>query len=73
MKVFNLFIYYQIIMTYICALCKLQPLSHSLTKVSEKEDIIYYYTCPAQALLYYDVEGIINHYDGVLQKMGLDI
>lgn len=56
-------------MSYICPLCKLQPLSHSLTKVSEKEDIIYYYTCPAQALLYYDVEGIINHYDGVLSEI----
>ena len=53
-------------MKYICPLCELQPSSHSLTKVLEKNGIIYYYTCPSQAILYYDVKGIINHYDGVL-------
>jgi len=56
-------------MPYICPLCKLQPLSHSLTKLSEKNGIIYYYTCPAQAKLYYDVEGILNHYEGVLSEI----
>jgi len=45
------------------------PSSHSLTKLLEKKGIIYYYTCPAQALLYYDVKGIINHYDGVLSEI----
>ena len=56
-------------MEYICPLCKLQPFSHSLTKLSEKKGIIYYYTCPSQAILYYDVKGIINHYDGVLSEI----
>ena len=56
-------------MEYICPLCKILPSSHSLTKVLEKKGIIYYYTCPSQALLYYDVEGIVNHYDGVLSEM----
>ena len=56
-------------MSYICPLCKLQPLSHSLTKLSEKNGIIYYYTCPSQAILYYDVDGILNHYDGVLSEI----
>ena len=56
-------------MSYICPLCKLQPLSHSLTKLSEKNGTIYYYTCPSQAILYYDVEGILNHYDGVLSEI----
>ncbi len=54
---------------YICPLCKLIPFSHSLTKLSEKKGIIYYYTCPSQAILYYDVEGIVNHYDGVLSEI----
>jgi hypothetical protein len=45
------------------------PSSHSLTKVLEKKEIIYYYTCPSQAILYYDAEGIVNHYDGVLSEM----
>jgi hypothetical protein len=59
-------------MSYICPLCKIQPLSHSLTKISEKNDIIYYYTCPSQAILYYDVESILNHYDGVLSEIPKD-
>lgn len=56
-------------MQYICPLCKLLPSSHSLTKVLEKKGIIYYYTCPSQSILYYDVKGIVNHYDGVLSEM----
>jgi hypothetical protein len=56
-------------MQYTCPLCKLLPSSHSLTKVLEKKGVIYYYTCPSKAILYYDVKGIINHYDGVLSEM----
>ena len=56
-------------MNYKCPLCELQPSSHSLTKLIEQKGIIYYYTCPAQAILYYDVTGIINHYDGVLSEI----
>jgi len=60
---------YYIIMPYICPLCKIMPSSHSLTKVLEKKGIIYYYTCPSKAILYYDVKGIVNHYDGVLSEI----
>ena len=56
-------------MKYTCPLCKILPSSHSLTKLLEKKEIIYYYTCPSQAILYYDVKGIINHYDGVLNEI----
>jgi hypothetical protein len=56
-------------MQYTCPLCKLIPSSHSLKKVLEKNEIIYYYTCPSQAILYYDVKGIVNHYDGVLSEI----
>ena len=56
-------------MKYICPVCKLLPSSHSLTQVLEKKGIIYYYTCPSQAILYYDVNGIVSHYDGVLSDM----
>ena len=55
-------------MSYTCPLCKVLPSSHSLTKMFEKKGIIYYYTCPSQAILYYDVKGIVNHYDGVLSE-----
>ena len=40
-----------------------------ITAFFEKKGIIYYYTCPSQAILYYDVKGIINHYDGVLSEI----
>jgi hypothetical protein len=56
-------------MEYKCPLCKILPSSHSLSKLLERKDTIYYYTCPSQAILYYDVEGIINHYDGVLSEI----
>ena len=56
-------------MPYKCPLCELLPSSHSLTNVLETKGIIYYYTCPSQAILYYDVIGIINHYDGVLSEI----
>lgn len=53
-------------MPYTCPICKLDPLSHSFTKLYEQKDMIYYYTCPAKAKLYYDVESIRKHYDGML-------
>jgi hypothetical protein len=56
-------------MSYVCQICKILPSSHSLTKMAEKKGIAYYYTCPSQAILYYDVQGIINHYDGVLSEI----
>ena len=56
-------------MSYVCQICKLLPSSHSLKKMTEKKGILYYYTCPSQAILYYDVKGIINHYDGVLSEI----
>jgi hypothetical protein len=56
-------------MQYTCPLCKLLPSSHSLTNLLEKNGIIYYYTCPSQAILYYDAESIVQHYDGVLSEI----
>lgn len=54
---------------YDCPLCLLDPLSHSLTKFLEKDDTLYFYTCPAKAKLYFDTISIINHYDGVLSEI----
>lgn len=51
---------------YVCSICALLPSSHSLAKIADKNGVIYFYACPSQAKLYYDVQGIINHYDGVL-------
>lgn len=54
---------------YECPKCKIDPMSHSLKKLGEKFNIEYYYTCPAEAKLYYDEEGIYNHYNGVLSDI----
>jgi len=56
-------------MGFQCPLCLLDPLSHSLIKIKETNDIIYFYTCPSQAKLYFDVDSIIKHYDGVLSEI----
>jgi hypothetical protein len=56
-------------MKYICLLCSVDPLSHSLNEVFEKNNVIYYYTCPSKAKMYFDTLGIINHYDGVLSEI----
>jgi len=49
--------------------CDILPSSHSLKRVLEKDGILYYYTCPSQATLYYDSKGIVAHYDGVLSEI----
>ena len=54
---------------YVCPVCALNPSSHSLTKLYEKENVVYYYTCPAKAILYNDTIGIINHYEGVIGEI----
>jgi hypothetical protein len=45
------------------------PSSHSLQRLLEKDGIVYYYTCPSKATLYYDAKGIIAHYDGVWSEI----
>lgn len=56
-------------MKYTCPLCSIDPLSHSLSELCEKNNIIYYYTCPSKAKMYFDTIGIINHYDGTLSEI----
>lgn len=56
-------------MTYICPLCTIDPLNHSLVKLKETDKTIIFYSCPSQAKLYFDSEGIIHHYDGVLSEI----
>ena len=56
-------------MKYICPFCALDPLSHSLTEITEYNDTIYYYTCPSKAKLYFDAKSILHHYDGVLSEI----
>ena len=56
-------------MSYKCPLCVIDPLSHSLTEFLNKDNTLYYYTCPAKAKLYFDTNSIINHYNGVLSEI----
>ena len=56
-------------MSYICPICELTPSSHSLAKVLETDETICFYTCPSKAILYYDVSGILHHYNGVLSEI----
>lgn len=56
-------------MSYVCPLCTIDPSNHSLTKVKETEQTIIFYSCPSQGKLYFDYEGIINHYDGILSEI----
>lgn len=56
-------------MKYICHFCALDPLSHSLTEITEYNDTIYYYTCPSKAKLYFDAKSILHHYNGVLSEI----
>ena len=56
-------------MSYICPVCAAKPSSHSLEQVLVTDEVVYYYTCPSKALLYYDVSGIVNHYNGVLSEI----
>jgi hypothetical protein len=53
---------------YYCNTCLDDPTSHSLQNIGTFDNITYYYTCPANATKYYDTEGIIEHYDGVLSE-----
>jgi hypothetical protein len=47
---------------YECAVCAQDPTSHSLRQVAPG----VFYTKPAEATKYWDVDGILEHYDGVL-------
>jgi len=56
-------------MNYICPLCSIDPSSHSLSKIRETESKIFFYSCPAAAKLYFDSDGIVNHYNGMLSEI----
>jgi hypothetical protein len=59
-------------MSYKCPLCLIDPLSHSLTEFLNKDNTLYYYTCPAKAKFYFDTNSIINHYNGVLSEIPIN-
>jgi hypothetical protein len=56
-------------MSYQCPLCSIDPSCHSLEQIDEIQNIVYFYTCPSKAKLYYDSRSIIEHYNGVLSEI----
>lgn len=56
-------------MVYICPQCLIDPLNHSFNLFLEKNNVLYFYTCPSKAKLYYDTDSIINHYNGKLSDI----
>lgn len=58
-------------MVYFCPKCTAEPGSHSFLKLKETaEGISVFYTCPANARYYNDYDGIMAHYDGMLNENG---
>lgn len=55
-------------MSFVCKICEKDPTSHSFKKIGEKENVNYFYTCPAQASKYDDNKGILYHYNGILDE-----
>ena len=52
-----------------CSICREVPGSHSFVKLSEENGVSFYYTCPAKASRYDDLEGIELHYREELSKL----
>jgi hypothetical protein len=55
-----------------CPLCALNPKNHSLKFLKEDDNVIYFYSCPGDAIMYFDVEGIVFHYDQVFSQIPRD-
>lgn len=49
-----------------CVHCSIDPSSHSLIKLKEEHDGVIYYTKPSTAKMYYDADGIVQHYKAEL-------
>jgi hypothetical protein len=48
-------------MNYSFPLCSIDPSSHSLVKIKETDVCIIFYSCPSEAKLYFDSDGIIGN------------
>lgn len=58
-------------MSYTCIKCLHEPGSHSFNKVKETlNGVSVFYSCPSQAKYYNDNDGILEHYDGMLNDNG---
>ncbi len=58
-------------MSYICIQCLKEPGSHSFHKLKETPNgVSIFYSCPSKAKYYNDNDGILEHYDGILNDNG---
>ncbi len=57
-------------MDIICEKCAQDSRYHSIKKISERGNIITYYTNPSNATAYTDTEGILLHCDNALKYVG---
>jgi hypothetical protein len=55
-----------------CPLCAMNPKNHSLKFLKEENNVLYFYSCPGEAIMYFDVEGILYHYDNVFSEIPRD-
>ena len=53
-----------------CKICINNPGSHSFEFVGVQNGMNLYYTCPAKATMYWDTEGILMHYEELLEQNG---
>jgi hypothetical protein len=56
-------------MERICKTCALYPKSHSFRELIQENKIHYFYTKPADSILYYDTNGILSHYENVMKSI----
>ena len=56
-------------MEAICQACAKNSKSHSFKQLFELNQVVTFYTCPADALLYKDTEGILKHYRATLETI----
>lgn len=54
-------------MNKICAICALDPESHSYKKIKETDNSAIYYAKPSSAKLYNDTEGNLAHVDNMMK------
>jgi CRAL/TRIO domain len=53
-------------MSHICPICDLYPSSHSFIHLSHDDGVHIFYSCPSLAKRYYDMDGILSHFDNTL-------
>ena len=51
---------------YVCDICAKCPASHSFDILKEDQNQVIYYSCPSKSTKPHDLDGILDHYKGLL-------